>query len=238
MDIERLIEKYQLNKSEESVLRQLEVYRDGRLPSPTIRKIAKETYLSTASIVGMCKKMGLSGYSELIYYMFGSRNLTFDLAKNPTIHAYIKPFNELIEKHATDCWSFIGIGLSANLVQYMAERANLQGFRATSNAHLELIRPNVSKNSLVFAVSNSGETEVVNDFVQMAHDNGVAVISFVGDERSTLAKLSTLVIPTQTFSTYSFQDYYPQLFFGNALNMFELLMSAALIHLSDSSSES
>ena len=66
MDTETLIDKYQLNDSEAAVLRFMDKNRDS-LRDLGIRDVARASYVSTATIVNMAKKIGYSGYSCLLY---------------------------------------------------------------------------------------------------------------------------------------------------------------------------
>ena len=122
----------------------------------------------------------------------------------------------------------LGSGFSQNLANYFSEYLNLYGFRATANSHLEFLRENVSKDILIFMISNSGETVRLAELAQMAKDHHIPLIAFVGEENSKIGKLATLTISTETYAPQTLQKFVPNLFFGTALNQFELLMSATL----------
>lgn len=66
MDVEMLIDKYQLNDSEAEVLRFMK--KSTVIKTIGIRDVAKATYVSTATIINMAKKIGYSGYSELVLH--------------------------------------------------------------------------------------------------------------------------------------------------------------------------
>lgn len=55
MNIENLIEKYQLNDSEARALRFMDQHKEG-LKKIGIREVVKQAFVSTASIVNMSKK--------------------------------------------------------------------------------------------------------------------------------------------------------------------------------------
>ena len=228
MDIKAISEKFQLSSSEYTILSYLETNRLNGLEAPTIRHLSQKTYSSPAYIVSMCKKIGLSGYSELIYYMYGAKNLTFSLQNYDVIKEYGSDFVSLLERHRNHFFNFIGLGMANNISKYMADYFNIRGFRATSNAYLESFRPNETNDNVIVIISNSGETQYLIDLVERAQQYNLEVITFVGNPDSTLANMVPLSISTSTFSAYSFQDYYPQLFYGNILNLFEILMSFSL----------
>ncbi len=66
MNVQMLIEKYQLSDAEANALRFMEA---TITPSKKIgiREVAKHAYVSTATIVNMSKKLGFSGYSDLVF---------------------------------------------------------------------------------------------------------------------------------------------------------------------------
>ena len=200
MDVEMLIDKYQLNDSEAEVLRFMKKNRQS-LKTIGIRDVAKATYVSTATIINMAKKIGYSGYSELVFALGNSQS---DIAMPSTFS------NE--EKAA-----FIDL-----LSEY------LYGFRATANSHLEFLRQQVQQDILLVIISNSGDTVRLAELAKMANDHHIDVIAFVGQKNSKIGSLATLTISTETYTPQRISDYQPNLFFGTTLNQFELLLSAAL----------
>ena len=227
MDIQALGEKFQLHPNEIAVLSYIKDHRHDK--NLSIRQVAKETFSSPSSIVSMCQKMGFSGYSELLYYMVAATNLTFSLhQRSDVIKDYGDEFSKLIKKNKDNHIMLLSSGMSSHIANYMSDYLNLHNFRATTSSHLQLIRSDQKEKTLVIAISNSGETKRLLELVKQAHSNKLDVISFVGNSNSSLSRESTLAISSATNSAYSYQDYYPQLFFGTSLNNFELLMSYTL----------
>lgn len=225
MDIKSISEKYQLSVSEQSVLDYLNNHKDHSI---NIRQLAKATYTSPSSIVAMCKKIGLSGYSELLYYIVGAKNLTFTLHDSDVIKEYGEAFRTLIQKHRSSYFMFLSSGLSTNIASYMAEYFNLHGLRATTHSYLEKLRPEAADSLLLFVITNSGETKRLAELLETAAENHIESIVFVGNRASQIGQKATLTISSDTNSAYSYQEFYPQLFFGTSLNTFELLMSYTL----------
>lgn len=227
MDINSLSEKYQLSASEKNILIYINDHKEQK--NLSIRHVAKQTYTSPSSIVALCQKIGFTGYSELIYYIVGAKNLTFSLQdRSDIIQQYGEPFKELMIKHQDSFILLLASGYSEHIANYMSDYLNLHGFRATTCSHLQMIRPENKDNTLVFSLSNSGETKRLVELISLAQKNNIDTISFIGNSESRLAKIANLAIPSDTNSHYSYQDYYPQLFFGTTLNNFELLMSFVL----------
>ena len=212
MDVEMLIDKYQLNDSEAEVLRFMKKNRQS-LKNIGIRDVAKASYVSTATIINMAKKIGYSGYSELVFALGNSQS---DITMPSTFSAYR-------DKRIM----ILGSGFSQNLANYFSESLNLYGFRATANSHLEFLRQQVQQDILLFIISNSGDTVRLAELAKIANDHFIDVIAFVGQKNSKIGTLATLTISTETYIPQKISDYQPNLFFGTTLNQFELLLSAA-----------
>lgn len=225
MDVEMLIDKYQLNDSEAEVLRFMKKNRQS-LKTIGIRDVAKASYVSTATIINMAKKIGYSGYSELVFALGNSQS---DIAMPSTFSDEEKAaFIELLSEYRDKRIMILGSGFSQNLANYFSESLNLYGFRATANSHLEFLRQQVQQDILLVIISNSGDTVRLAELAKMANDHHIDVIAFVGQKNSKIGSLATLTISTETYTPQRISDYQPNLFFGTTLNQFELLLSAAL----------
>ena len=225
MDIEMLIDKYQLNVSEAQILRYLNK-KKPELKQLGIRDVAKETFVSTATIVNMAKKIGFSGYSELVYALLNKRE-TINEPKFFTLEEK-ELFIELIKKYQEKRMMILGSGFSQNLANYFSEYLNMYGFRATSNSHLEFLRVNVKQDVLLIIISNSGDTKRLFELATTAKQHEIESIAFLGKKSSKIGSVATLTISTETYSSQEHHDFMPNLFFGTALNQFELLMSQTL----------
>lgn len=225
MNIETVCEKYQLTADEKRILKYIYSHRSS-LKKLSIRQLAKQTFSSPSFIIKTCKKMNLSGYSELVFLITDTPVFPSNLDNDYKVKRYLKPFNKLMKKYRESMVMILGSGFSQNLANYMSEYLNMNGLRCTANSHLEMIRKN--EDALIIIVSNSGETKRLAELVMQAEKNHCDVLSFVGDKNSTIAKHSTLAISTDTFNPSSFDSHYPQLFFGTALIYFELMMSSFL----------
>ena len=225
MDVEMLIDKYQLNDSEAEVLRFMKKNRQS-LKTIGIRDVAKASYVSTATIINMAKKIGYSGYSELVFALGNSQS---DIAMPSTFSNEEKAaFIDLLSEYRDKRIMILGSGFSQNLANYFSESLNLYGFRATANSHLEFLRQQVQQDILLVIISNSGDTVPLAELAKMANDHHIDVIAFVGQKNSKIGSLATLTISTETYTPQRISDYQPNLFFGTTLNQFELLLSAAL----------
>ncbi len=225
MNVEGIIEKYQLNETEAQVLRFMQQHK-SELKTIGIRQVAKANFVSTASIVNLSKKIGFSGYSELTYAFL---NVSSNIAIPESVTSKeAADFIELLSAYKEKNIMILANGFSQNLANYFSEALNLYGFRATANSHLEFLRETVGEDLLLMVISNSGQTQRTIELVQTAVTHGIKVIAFVGDRNSQIGRLADLTIATQTYSPTNFTDFAPQLFFGTTLNQFEILFSQTL----------
>lgn len=225
MDTEMLIEKYQLNDSETQVLRFMEANKSN-LKKMGIREVAKQSFVSTATVVNMSKKIGFSGYSELV---FSFSNSTFTSSSSDLVtEKELASFLQLMQKYREKRIMVLGSGFSQNIANYFSEFLNLYAFRATANSHLEFLREFLDEEILIIIISNSGDTVRLVELATMAREHHIETIAFVGEKKSKIGALATLTISTETYGPQILRDFSPNLFFGTALNQFELLMSATL----------
>ena len=184
MDVEMLIDKYQLNDSEAEVLRFMKKNRQS-LKTIGIRDVAKASYVSTATIINMAKKIGYSGYSELVFALGNSQS---DIAMPSTFSdeekAALSTPSYLLSEYRDKRIMILGSGFSQNLANYFSESLNLYGFRATANSHLEFLRQQVQQDILLVIISNSGDTVRLAELAKMANDHHIDVIAFVGQKNS------------------------------------------------------
>lgn len=225
MDVEMLIDKYQLNDSEAQVLR-LMAQKRGVLKQMGIRDVAKEGFISTATIINMAKKIGFSGYSELVFALENA--YAYPAAPHSFTPEQEQQFITLMKKFKDKRMMVLGSGFSQNLANYFSEYLNLYGLRATANSHLEYLRENQEEEILLFIISNSGDTQRLTELATTACEHRLPLIAFVGNEQSKIGRLATLTISTETYAPQVTEAFAPKLFFGTALNQFELLMSSAL----------
>ena len=181
-----------------------------------IQQIAAENYLSTASIVKMCKRLGFDGYSELYYHL--SRQLA----------ASEKPTEETLRRLIFTT----GEGFSNIVGAYIVQRMSICGFMAFSNVHFYDYMifqeahqsADADESAIMFAVSQSGETEPVLNDVRHARQHGQKIISFTRRSDSTLAQLSDLVFVVDG-AKQTLAGSLPNLFFGHIILIFEGLMA-------------
>ena len=204
-----------------------------------IQQIASENFLSTTSIVKMCKRLGFDGYSELYYHLSRQRAASGgrqaeDLERlidnySPDLPAR---FRALLREARDGKMFTTGEGFSNIVGTYIAQRLSICGFRAYNNvhfydymlfqeAHQRAVR---DETAVMFAVSQSGETEPVLNDVRHAKQHGHRIVSFTKRGDSSLAWLSDLVFVLDG-SKQTLAGSLPNPFFGHVILLFEELVA-------------
>lgn len=222
MSIQTISKKLQLNIDEQEMLIYMNQHRN-EVRNINIRKLAKRTFTFPNFIVKACKKMKLSGYSELVFLAADTPDFPSNTENDLEVESCVRPSSNLIDKYEGSITTTLGSGYSQNIVNYMNGYLNLNGSRCTSNSHLGILRKH--KNTLVVIISNSEEAKRLIEFCIQAQRNNRDVVSSTRNRSLAIAKHSTLTMGLDTSNPISFDDHYPQLFLGLALIYSEPLMN-------------
>lgn len=161
-----------LSEDERKVITSITAHIERGEKRAGIQQIAAENYLSTASIIKMCKRLGFDGYSELYYHL--SRQLTgTDKRTEDTLGSFVdnysdalvSSFCELLRARRKGKIFTTGEGFSNIVGTYIVQRMSICGFMAFSNVHFydymifqeAQQSADADENDIMFAVSQSGE---------------------------------------------------------------------------------
>ena len=187
MNIDHLKDKFDLNELEVSILTYIKKNQKN-LKNITIRQMAKDNFTSTSAIYRLCNKLKFSGYSDLIYHLSDNHH-THISTKN--FEHYVPQFNQLLKKHQNSRIIVFGMGFSAPIADYICQRLTLNGFYAMSVIHTEMLDENFQDDSLLIIISNSGITNRLIDFVELAHKQHVDMLCFLANKNSKTYQYAT-----------------------------------------------
>ena len=230
-----------LSEDEKKVITSITAHIERGEKRVGIQQIANENFLSTTTIVKMCKRLGFDGYSELYYYLsrqFAShgRGRGTESLKS-LIDNYsdelITRFCELLDGSRTAKLFTTGEGFSNIVGSYIAQRLSICGFMVFNNVHFydymlfrdaHHLTDGSDAPPVMFAVSQSGETEPVLNDVRHAKQHGHKIVAFTRRGDSTLAQLSDLVFVLDG-TKQTLAGSLPNPFFGHVILVFEDLMA-------------
>lgn len=185
----------------------------------TVRDLAQATFVSTATIMRLCQKLGFSGYSELIWHCKQLLSDTPHIAEHPQGNAELPAlFNQFIANYQqTFHWAteekrrqfaallrekesffLYGAGFSYLFAEYLTKKLQVLGktaFISGPGDSRNIFLSNAARYEVFIAVSRSGETEQVVDKVRIARNVGMTVVTFTRASANTLAGLADLHFP-------------------------------------------
>lgn len=206
LDIDYIVKKHRLNSLEKDILTSIQekILKQEKI---SIREVAKINYTSTSVIYNCIKKIGFNSFTDLIFYIKNSKT-EVDIDDNLTLPI------KILTSNPDSLIMFLSVGIANNITSYMNERITLIGRRSIVNTHLQLLNKNLTNDTVLIVVSESGETDSLLDMIKEANSNNIPIISFVGKNNSSIAKLST----------FSF-EIEKGIFFAEVINSFEKLLS-------------
>lgn len=183
LDIDYIVKKHRLNSLEKDILTSIQekILKQEKI---SIREVAKINYTSTSVIYNCIKKIGFNSFTDLIFYIKNSKT-EVDIDDNLTLPI------KILTSNPDSLIMFLSVGIANNITSYMNERITLIGRRSIANTHLQLLNKNLTNDTVLIVVSESGETDSLLDMIKEANSNNIPIISFVGKNNSSIAKLST-----------------------------------------------
>lgn len=235
-DIYKMVEKYHLTETETQVLRYILDNYEAVL-NMAVRDVANANYTSPATIIKMSKKMGYTGYTDMVYRLnFLIKNRVMNRSHTSALTSFISHIpEELLERSenlirdSRDGLILISAtGFSAPLAEYMERKLLVKGFRCIKTNSYAVYDQNKLKADLLIVVSRSGETESIVNVADYAYENGVKIISFTGEEANHIGRLSTVNIPVLDDEVLDDRNIQANYFYARIMILFEYLMNQVL----------
>ena len=198
----------------------------------SIKELAKRHYVSPAFLVNLSKKLGYSGYSELIF-SFKSNLKSPNMAQMHDLKGIrstvIRNYSEALAadfsqnmKRAKEKYIYAaGVGYSMVIIDYISRKCIQKGYRVVyteSLGELSEVKENVG-----IMVSESGETQLVIDQAEKCKKSNYFTIAFLRNENSRLGRIVDLpiIIPKAEWE----DELQVNTFVPNAIIAFQLLFS-------------
>lgn len=175
----------------------------------TITELAQAIQTSPGTVTRFCKTIGVGSYSALKLMMQKTLTETNLPQTATSLEPMQRSYIELIQTtahlidqeellaicdHIRRCRSvhLYGLGNAGLVAQEMEYRLRRMGLLATTafDSHSMVMDASIAtKDDLIIAFSNSGESREVVQAVQLAKESGCTTIAFVGYQHSPLAEL-------------------------------------------------
>ena len=178
----------------------------------SIQELAKNTFMSTTTIIRLCKKLNLAGYSHLKFFLREMLSREQSVGNVYSAHSLEDLLREelsdiertargidlsMVEEiasfmHQNTQIHFFAKGLTSIVFEYAARHLLSLSRHVTiyHDTHIAYIQAeNLTENDMVFLGSLSGETEQVVRVAQIAQAKGAKIVTFTVSPTSRLAKI-------------------------------------------------
>ncbi|MCB5238617.1 MurR/RpiR family transcriptional regulator [Niallia circulans] len=208
-----------INETEYTILLDL-IERMDQLQTYSIREAAKNNFVSTSSISRLCTKFGLSGYSELKFYLKDQYDHLIELqdqalsstkqTASVLLSSFQKNFeitmdrlNEVELDHfihllvSTSKVGVFGTGISEIIATYFAQRFQIIGkdaWKVDVSASGGIYMNQLKKTQLMVFFSRSGESSYALTKGQIAKRLGIKIIVITSNPSSKLAEMADYIL--------------------------------------------
>ena len=198
-----------------------------------VRGVAKKKYTSTSTIMRLSKKLGYSGFIEMLYSFRerGANSYGTSSKIELTTHGDFrvrdkKEIDEFLKILKHGKIGIYGEGFSELVTQYIYQRFIVLGIDAVIIIAMDpkAVEKSKIKLDMFLVVSKSGETYYNYKLCETFKNSGTKIGSFTGRESSKISKISDFSF---TFEDKFKQDddvFYPNPFFGYCIAGFEELI--------------
>ncbi|WP_195263481.1 MurR/RpiR family transcriptional regulator [Clostridium sp. 1001275B_160808_H3] len=199
-DIYKIADNYKLTETERQVLEYILKNIDNVLDKG-VREVAQENYTSATTIIKLSKKLGYTGYVDMLYRLnFIIKNNEKNQERTSDITSFIDEidkniidsFIDNLIKHRQDIIYITGTGFSSPIVDFFCRKMLVLGFKCIKTNSYGVYDNNQIGGALVIGISKSGETESVTKVIDYAAKNNLDIITFTGRQNSHMAKQSTI----------------------------------------------
>lgn len=211
-DLYKLADQHHLNANEQQLLQAvLETAKNGGQCS--VREFAAQNYTSPAAVIRLSKKIGYTGYTDMIY----------------RIGFLIQ--NEIDNKNHANRQKPIlvtGTGFCAPLQEFMVRKLLVLGYCAIGSNSYEVYESGALNAGLVIAISKSGKTGTILKPVQDSFAQHRSIIAFVGADNSPIARCADPAFVLLDDKMLDDRNLTANYFYARVLITFEYLMDLVL----------
>lgn len=242
-DISKLVDKYQLSKTEENILIFI-IKNIKNVKKIGVRGIAKENYTSTTTVVNLAKKLGYSGFLDMYYnlnFMMNDKKSYFLKEKNKKYYGVdidellklvdyesVNEFINLLIENKSRVIYTLGQGFSNSIAEYITRKLIVLGFNCIFSDSYESYDVNPVNAKLLITVSKSGETDYLIKLSELAKKNGIQIVSFTGETENRLARMSDINFKIYDMYAMDDRNKMSNSFYPNVLMLFEFIIGEYL----------
>lgn len=199
-DIYKIADNYKLTETERKVLEYI-LNNSEKVLHEAVRDVANANYTSAATIIKLSKKLGYTGYTDMIYRLnFIVKNNKMNQERTSEITSFISgidvglidAFVSMMVKHRNDIILITATGFSDPVAEFFWRKMLVLGFKCIKTNAYGVYDNNLIGGSLVIGISKSGETGSITKVIDYASENELDIITFTGKPTNHMAEKSTL----------------------------------------------
>lgn len=223
-----------LSPLEYDVLRKLRADIENGQCDMRISAFSGRNYVSASFLIKMSKKLGHTGYKEMIFQMKQDLKNKKTGVSDIDLQSYKQVIDnytdELSEKFVdsfrrcqNEIISVLGIQYSGIVGDYICRKINSRGYASHNGNPMDVEMLKKDGNAQLFiTISRSGEHQHIYRILEQVIPLGYYTIAFTADSNSRIANICHLPIIVSS-SCQGFSDQDINLFTGRAITAFELL---------------
>lgn len=204
-----------------------------------IREIAKENYTSTSTIMRLSKKLGYTGFTDMLYNLESlAKGAVNDIGEVPENFSGInieeilenikdEDIDEFLHLMKGDGYIFIyATGFSRIIAEYLYKKLIVLGKQCIfsyGGDSYAVFENHLKNTSSLVVISKSGETPIVLEKVKTAKEKNIKVISFTREIDNSIAKNSNINFRIMDIHKLDDKNMYPNSFFPNIIGFIEYL---------------
>ena len=235
-DIYKIADNYKLTETERQILEYILKNIDNVLDKG-VREVAQANYTSATTIIKLSKKLGYTGYVDLLYRLnFIIKNNEKNQERTSDITSFIDEidkstidsFIDNLIKHRKDIIYITGTGFSSPIVDFFCRKMLVLGFKCIKTNSYGVYDNNQIGGALVIGISKSGETESVTKVIDYAAKNKLDIITFTGRPNSHMAKQSTIHFSILDDKELDDRNITSNYFYARVMIVMEYLLDKAM----------
>lgn len=201
-------------------------------PELGIRGIAQKCFTSSTTVIRLAKKLGYSGFREMMYGLqeMSARPKDNDPgAVGMTVaKGSLQSLFDVLSIKGSVC--LYGEGWSRIPIDYMTKRLIINGYHVISHEYLATgtIIENTPDLICAILISKSGTTTSVVEAARRCRHASVPVFSITGNARGRLVQQSDTAFVLPDDVPFDIENRYPNLFFGRCIIAFEQIFRELL----------
>ncbi|GFZ32309.1 transcriptional regulator [Clostridium zeae] len=237
-DLSKIVNNKKITALEEQVLEYIIDHIDNVMDIG-VRGVAAENYTSTSTIMRLSKKLGFTGFIDMVYNIIPlvSNKNSGTVEKSEALigtdinflFKYIEEehVNRFIELLSSGTKKYIFIyarGYSKIAGEYFNKKMLGIGIKSILIDSIGSFENNLEDMEMLIVISKSGETKEVLDKVEVAKKKNKVVVSFTKEVENSISELSDVSFKIFDMHKLDDSNMLPNSFFANMLMLMEYLI--------------